>query len=233
MFTTQDYNAFVCDWTDFKESYTDKTTEAECRRLFERIRNAPCRYADFAKQLQEAIMTFADEPSIPELIELAKFQGRTKEEARAYANKLWRIIFSNRDISFDYCFSDPRACIAFYISFGSMDSFFDQRDKDKNETFLCKRFADNYLSVNINDNYEILQNFSIQHGTQRDEVRRVVPIGDVSEAAEMCNFHYGAGNFAFWREDLYRRNLERFKKVPWKKEECLALMNQVIATLEK
>lgn len=245
MFRDTDYNIFIENWIAYNAFFSVNKTPAECGDLFNAVKDfAPCTILQFEKQIKRNIAfgISPDKNSLYDLMLLASFDGRSKEQAKSIACKRWRILFQNADDKYDLCFSDIRACIAFYISFGTVKDFLNIQDKDKNENYLCKRFVDNYITCEINDNSDILNLYSIQKGWQKEQPRRVIVIGDLSEAKDLCNRYYGNNNWCSWRSDLYNRYYDLYFKDLQNREmvedkekinrERVALMQKVIDELE-
>ncbi len=242
MFNTNDYNIFEKYWMFYNSQKGQQITHDDCRMLFDMVKEfAPCNIAQFIQQVRRSLALNPKVLTIQELFEQASFGGRSKDEAKGYAAKLWRIIYTNRNPAYDYCFADQRACVGFYVSFGTMQEFFHIKGKEEKENVLCNRFVNNYMSCNVNDSLEIVQNFTIQKGFQDNLIRRVVPIGKTSEVTAICDRHYGADKWALWRNDFYttyyKQFFEKFHLMEGKDhqshdKERVALMQQVIMELE-
>jgi len=214
MFHVTDYNTFEKAWLDYLAVYNETADQLECRSLFCSIKDyAPCTFEQFLAQLKRSVILSTKKLSMPELMELASFDGRNKEQAKAVALKYFRILICNQSESLDYCFADRRACIAFYLTFGTIRQFLEMPDKDKNENLLCRKFIDSYLNCSINDNMEILNNFTFYHGWQDQKPKKVVPIGENRDVAILCDQLYGKGKWGLWRNELYQRHIEDFKNI--------------------
>ena len=254
MFHDSDYTTFMANWVAYHANFIAdpqqkiKITELkkqECAQIFGLIKNyAPCTISQFERQIKRNIAfgITPEQTNLREIMELASFDGYTKEQAKSHVARLWRDLLSNLDVSLDYCFSDLRFCIGFYLAFGAMKDFRNIKITHDNENVIFKRLIDNYLSCSINENTDILKVFSIQTGWQKSKIRRVVIIGNEIDAKNLCDRFYGAGNWCKWRNDLYNQYYEthfeaidyQMDKTPDEKDiERIKLMEEVIAELQK
>ena len=86
MFHVTDYNTFEKAWLDYLAVYNETADQLECRSLFCSIKDyAPCTFEQFLAQLKRSVILSTKKLSMPELMELASFDGRTKEQAKAVA----------------------------------------------------------------------------------------------------------------------------------------------------
>jgi hypothetical protein len=209
MFYESDYITFAKAWQGYNEYYGKETSKEQIHHLFCIIKDfAPCTIEQFSVQIHRSMALDPNILKIQELMELASFDGNTKEQAKGIAAKRWRVLCSNVSDYCDYCFADIRACISFYLCFGSIQQFSQccsGLDNYKNEPYLCKRFIDNYLSCSINDNMEILRHFTFHFGLQTVEPRKVIPIGNLEDVRRLCDSQYGSGKWGLWRQDLFKK----------------------------
>ena len=244
MFLDRDFNTFKHFWLVYNQSFNIQITDNDCLDFFNLVKDfAPCTLEQFVKQIRKNI-AFGIAPnqiSFKDLTDLASFDGRTKEQIKAHVSKLWRVFNLNLDIALDYCFSDLRFCIAMYLSFGSVEKFIALNDNKEKESFLFKSVLDNYIGCSINDNFDIIQNYSIQQGWQKSDPRRVVIIGDRTDGAKICDRFFGTDRWKEWRNDIYNKYYQsHFQKLDIqsstdhidRRGECLDLMEKVIQELE-
>jgi hypothetical protein len=217
MFHDSDYITFEKTWQAYNGYYGKEISKEQINHLFGIIQDfAPCTIEQFSVQIKRSIALCPTILKIQDLMELASFDGNTKEQAKGIASKRWRVLFSNISDDCDYCFADMRACIAFYLCFGSIEQFSQccsGLDGYKNEPFLCKRFVENYLSCSINDNVEILKHFTFYFGWQNVEPRKVIPIGNIGDVKKLCDSNYGSGNWGLWRKDLFKKHEKDFDEL--------------------
>lgn len=245
MFLNSDYNAFEKTWQTYNGYYGKELSREQIHHLFCIIKDfAPCTLEQFSVQIKRSIALCPTILKIQDIMELASFDGNTKEQAKAIASKRWRVLCSNVSDYCDYCFSDIRACISFYLCFGSIQQLSQccsGSDSYKNEPFLCKRFVENYISCSINDNLEILRHFTFYLGWQNVEPRKVIPIGNIEDVRRLCDSQYGSGKWGLWRKDLFQKHEKDFDglytsgkitSVADIQREQLALMATVISKLE-
>lgn len=209
MFYDSDYITFEKTWQLYNSYYNKNITNEQISNTFCLIKDfAPCTIEQFCVQIHRAIALYPNILKIQDLMELASFDGNTQAQAKGIASKRWRVLFSNISDDCDYCFADMRACIAFYLCFGSIQQFSQccsGLDGCKNEPFLCKRFIENYVSCSINDNLEILKHFTFYFGWQNVEPRKVIPIGNIGDVKKLCDYNYGSGKWGLWRKDLFQK----------------------------
>lgn len=244
MFLDRDYNAFHNIWLGYNQSFNIPITDDDCLSFFNMVKDfAPCTIDQFVKQIRKNIAfgIAPNQTSFKDLTDLASFDGRTREQIKAHVSKLWRVFNLNLDIALDYCFSDLRFCIAIYLSFGTVEKYLDFKDKKDKENLYFKLLLDNYIGCSINDNFDIIQNYSIQQGWQKSDPRRVVIIGDHADGVKICDRFFGTNHWKEWRNDIYNQYYHsHFKKLDLqssidhidRRRECLDLMEKVIKELE-
>lgn len=217
MFHNSDYTIFEKNWQLYNSYYNKDITNEQISNIFCIVKDfAPCTIEQFCVQIKRSIALCPTILKIQDLMELASFDGNTKEQAKGIASKRWRVLFSNISDDCDYCFADMRACIAFYLCFGSIQQFSQccsGSDGYKNEPFLCKRFVENYISCSINDNLEILKHFTFYFGWQNVEPRKVIPIGNIKDVKKLCDSNYGSGKWGLWRKDLFKKHEKDFDEL--------------------
>lgn len=107
------------------------------------------------------------EPKPAQLIEKIKFEGRSREEAKSYAAKLFRQLADVVTSSHDIVFADNRACIAFYNLFTSPNGFgASYRDKPLDK--WTAEFAEQYVNCRLIDHMDTLRNHTVMYAKVRN-----------------------------------------------------------------
>lgn len=198
MFSDNDYTKFKTYWKAYMEMHGEALDDDTCRDKFDKVKHyAPCTITEFCTQIERSMATCPKKLSMPELFELAKYNGRTKDEAKSYALKLWRVFLDNNDPFTDVIFSDNRACIAFYVCFGDVNSYSDIPLKLRNDNFDGKKFAENYVSCIVDDNQDVLQKYTVMRRrfSASCEIVRVTVIGELQKGLAIANAFYGQDHY--------------------------------------
>lgn len=164
-----DYNRFCQIWGDLKSSY-DKVIPNNA--LMYTVYQVFCSVYEVTNEsLERAVYSWiASEPYEPkpsQLIEKIKFDGRTKDEAKTYAAKLFRQLADVVTSSHDIVFSDNRACIAFFNLFTSPNGF-GACFRDKSLDRWTSDFVEQYINCRLIDHIDTLRNHKVMFAKVRN-----------------------------------------------------------------
>lgn len=204
MITTHDYNIFISKWHEYL-SFSGINEELKNQLMTKiAIKNAKCTVDEFVYTVSALMQSSISGRTLEDVLKVAHRQWLTKEDISSKALGIYRTLTLNARANMDFVFGDERACMSFYLVFGSLDKFL-KSDLEEKDSFYADRFIDCYINANVNDYFDVIKANQIMFSQSRTKPfnrQEVCFIGDIKNAKNIADSFYGENMYVIYRADI-------------------------------
>lgn len=204
MLTDTDYNIFADKWNEYLMFSGSNFNKKKMLLTMLAIKNAKCTKKEFAATVDTLIASDIKNKSLESVLMMSQYQWMTIDDIKTRAFGIYRTLTLNARANMDFVFGDERACMSFYLVFGSLDKFL-KSDLEEKDSFYADRFIDCYINANVNDYFDVIKANQIMFSQSRTKPfnrQEVCFIGDIKNAKNIADSFYGENMYVIYRTDI-------------------------------